>query len=93
MFATVTLDDAPFILWGIDAQTGALKFNKTIAAPSGNVTLSVAAGSAEDRIITFWSKELAQFWAYDIDTGNQNGDQPNTELSRCLRHVSANQIR
>ena len=62
--------DAPFVLWAIDAKTGALKFNKTIAAPPGNVTLSVAAGSAEDRVICLWSKELAQFWAYDIDTGN-----------------------
>jgi hypothetical protein len=71
MFSTVTLNDAPFILWGIDAKTGALKFNKTIAAPSGNVTLSVGAGSAEDRIITIWSKELTQFWAYSIDTGEK----------------------
>ena len=70
MFSTVTLNDAPFILWAIDAKTGALKFNKTIAAPSGNVTLAVGAGSAEDRIITIWSKELTQFWAYSIDTGN-----------------------
>ncbi|MCL5877355.1 MAG: PQQ-binding-like beta-propeller repeat protein [Candidatus Bathyarchaeota archaeon] len=70
MFTVVTLNDAPFVLWAIDAKTGALKFNKTIAAPSGNVTLSVAAGSAEDRVICLWSKELAQFWAYDIDTGN-----------------------
>ncbi|MCW3984316.1 MAG: PQQ-binding-like beta-propeller repeat protein [Candidatus Bathyarchaeota archaeon] len=70
MFTVVTLNDAPFVLWAIDAKTGALKFNKTIAAPPGNVTLSVAAGSAEDRVICLWSKELAQFWAYDIDTGN-----------------------
>jgi outer membrane protein assembly factor BamB len=70
MFSTVTLNDAPFVLWGIDAQTGALKFNKTIAAPPGNVTLSIGAGSAEDRIITIWSKELTQFWAYSIDTGD-----------------------
>ena len=70
MFTVVTLNDAPFVLWAIDAKTGALKFNKTIAAPSGNVTLSVAAGSAEDRVIVLWSKELAQFWAYDIDNGN-----------------------
>jgi hypothetical protein len=70
MFTVVTLNDAPFVLWAIDAETGSLKFNKTIAAPSGNVTLSVAAGSAEDRVFCIWSKELAQFWAYDIDTGN-----------------------
>ncbi len=70
MFTVVTLNDAPFVLWAIDAETGSLKFNKTIAAPSGNVTLSVAAGSAEDRVFCLWSKELAQFWAYDIDTGN-----------------------
>lgn len=69
-FNTITLDDAPFILWAFDANTGALKYNKTIAAPSGNVSLSVAAGSQDERIITIWSKELAQFWAYDIDTGN-----------------------
>ncbi len=70
MFNTVTLNDAPFILWAIDAETGICKFNKTIAAPPGNVSLSVAAGSAEDRIIVLWSKELAQFWAYSIDNGN-----------------------
>jgi hypothetical protein len=70
MFTVVTLNDAPFVLWAIDAKTGSLKFNKTIAAPSGNVTLSVAAGSAEDRVIVLWSKELSQFWAYDIDNGN-----------------------
>ena len=71
MFTVVTLNDAPFVLWAIDAKTGALKFNKTIDAPSGNVTLSVAAGSQADRVICFWAKELRQFWAYSIDTGEK----------------------
>jgi hypothetical protein len=70
MFTVVTLNDAPFVLWGIDAKTGALKFNKTIAAPAGNVTLSVSTGSQDDRVIVIWSKELRQFWAYSIDNGN-----------------------
>jgi hypothetical protein len=70
MFTVVTLNDAPFVLWGIDAKTGALKFNKTIAAPAGNVTLSVSTGSKEDRVIVIWAKELRQFWAYSIDNGN-----------------------
>ena len=70
MFTVVSLNDAPFVLWAIDGKTGALKYNKTIAAPSGNITLSVGAGSKTERIITLWSKELTTFWAYDIDTGN-----------------------
>ncbi len=70
MFSTVTLNDAPYLLWAFDAKTGALKYNKTYNAPTGNVSLSIAAGSQEERIITIWSKELSQFWAYDIDTGN-----------------------
>ncbi len=70
MFNVETLNDAPFVLWAIDANTGALKYNKTIAAPSGNVTLTVGAVSAEERVITLWSKELRQFFAYNIDTGN-----------------------
>ncbi len=70
MFTVVTLNDAPFVLWGINASTGHLLFNKTIAAPSGNVTLSVACGSQEDRVVCIWSKELRQFWAYSIDNGN-----------------------
>ncbi|MGE5555327.1 MAG: PQQ-binding-like beta-propeller repeat protein [Methanocella sp.] len=69
-FNVITLNDAPFILWAIDAQTGSLKFNKTYTAPPGNVTLSVACGSQEERLICLWSKELGQFWAYSIDNGN-----------------------
>ncbi len=70
MFTVVTLNDAPFILWGINASTGQLLFNKTINAPSGNVTLSVSCASQKDRILCIWAKELRQFWAYSIDTGN-----------------------
>jgi hypothetical protein len=69
-FGTISFNDPPFTIWAFNAKTGALKFNKTYAAPAGNVSLAVAAGSAEDRIVTIWSKELTQFWAYSLDTGN-----------------------
>ncbi|HSV48994.1 MAG TPA: PQQ-binding-like beta-propeller repeat protein [Candidatus Acidoferrales bacterium] len=70
-FNSITLNDAPFVIWAFDAQTGALKFNKTHSAPPGNITLSVACGSQEERLICIWSKELTQFWAYSIDTGEK----------------------
>jgi len=76
MFSTETLNDAPFILWAIDAKTGALKFNRTHTAPSGNVSLSVAAGSAEDRLVALWCKELTKFYTYSIDTGNFMWETP-----------------
>ena len=69
-FGTISFDDPPFTIWAFDAKTGALKFNKTYAAPAGNVSLSVAAGSDESRVVAIWSKELASFWAYSLDTGN-----------------------
>ncbi len=70
-FNTITLNDAPFLLWAFDAETGALKYNKTITAPAGNVSLSFSAASQQERVMTIWSKELTKFWAYDLDTGNQ----------------------
>ena len=68
-FGTISFNDPPFTIWAFDAKTGALKFNKTHAAPPGNVSLSVSAGSAENRVVVIWSKELCQFWAYSLDTG------------------------
>jgi hypothetical protein len=69
-FGTISFNDPPFRIWAFDAKTGALKFDKTYAAPAGNVSLTVGAISKEDRIVTIWSKELTQFWAYSLDTGN-----------------------
>ena len=75
-------------------QTGALKFNKTIAAPSGNVTLSVAAAVQEDRVITIWSKELTPILGLQHRHRRLSlGTNRITELSRRLRHVPTNQIR
>ncbi len=69
-FSTQSFNDPPFILWAFDAKTGALKFNKTIAAPPGNVSVALGARSAEDRVITIWCKELRQHWGYSLDTGD-----------------------
>ena len=70
-FSTLSYNNPPFTIWAFDAKTGNLKFNKTHAAPPGNVSLSVAAASAEDRVVAIWCKELCQFWAYSLDTGEQ----------------------
>ncbi|MEM3442207.1 MAG: hypothetical protein QXV09_07995, partial [Candidatus Bathyarchaeia archaeon] len=70
-FSTLSYNDPPFTIWAFDAKTGNLKFNKTHATPPGNVSLSVAAASAEDRVVAIWCKELCQFWAYSLDTGEK----------------------
>jgi outer membrane protein assembly factor BamB len=70
-FGTTSYNDPPFTIWAFDAKTGILKFNKTHAAPSGNVSLSIAAASDKDRVVCIWSKELAQFWAYSLDNGDK----------------------
>ena len=70
-FGTISYNDPPFTIWAFDAKTGDLKYSKTYAAPVGNVSLEVSAASDEDRVVVIWSKELAQFWAYDLDTGNK----------------------
>ena len=70
-FGTISYNDPPFTIWAFDAKTGNLKYNKTYAAPAGNVSLEVSAASDEERVVVIWSKELTQFWAYDLDTGNK----------------------
>jgi len=71
VFSTISYNDPPFTIWAFDAKTGNLKFKETHAAPPGNVSLAVSAASAEDRVVTIWSKELRQFWGYSLDNGKK----------------------
>ncbi|MCW4054762.1 MAG: PQQ-like beta-propeller repeat protein, partial [Candidatus Bathyarchaeota archaeon] len=70
MFSTISYDNPPFTIWAFDAQTGNLKFSRTHAAPSGNVSLTVATVSDEERVVVIWSKERRQLWGYSLENGN-----------------------
>ena len=66
--------DDPVPLWAISlkpGQEGQLIYNTTWNRPSGNLTITTGPTSAEDRVFTLWSKELRQFFGFDMDTGKQ----------------------
>jgi hypothetical protein len=65
------------IHWALSLEVGregTLLYQKTWNAPSSwvanNVSLVRAAGSIEDNLIVYWSKDLQQFWGFSTDTGD-----------------------
>ncbi|GAI83734.1 unnamed protein product, partial [marine sediment metagenome] len=62
--------------WGISlkpGQEGTLLFKETWQPPTswvtGNQSISRAAGSIEDGLITVWNKETQQYWGFSTETG------------------------
>jgi hypothetical protein len=57
-----------------EGQVGQILFNKVWNAPTawnaGNQTISRSAGSIDGGIITYWSKETNQHWAFSTNTGD-----------------------
>lgn len=65
------------VTWALSlkqGQVGQLLFNKNWNAPAvwnaGNQTISRSAGSIDEGLITYWSKETNQHWAFSTNTGD-----------------------
>ncbi len=67
------INNPPFTIWGISLKPGSLgqlMYNKTYAAPSGNVTFGYSRVGVEDRVFVQYIKDLMIMKAYNLDTGD-----------------------
>lgn len=63
-----------YSMWAISlkpGQEGTLLFNNEYPAPEGNLSLSMGPASLEAGIFTVSTKELRQWYGFDINTGTQ----------------------
>jgi len=73
-FGGSAIGNPPFTVWALSlkpGEEGTLKFNKTYAAPPGNVTIGYRrAGTGDDRVFIIRIKEDFTSYGYDLDTGD-----------------------
>lgn len=66
------INNPPYTIWAIDLKPGCegrLLYNKTYAAPSGNVTMGYSRVGVQDRVFVLYMKDLGTMRTYNLDTG------------------------
>jgi len=66
------INNPPFTIWAINLKPGhegELLYNKTYAAPPGNVTFGYSRVGVKDRLFVIYMKDLGTMRAYNLDTG------------------------
>jgi len=69
-----SIGNDPLVIWALSLKPGSeghLLYNKTWARPHADLTLTVMAASAEDRVFTIWAKEDRANYGFNLDTGNK----------------------
>ena len=67
------INNPPFTIWAINLKPGSegqLLYNKTYAAPSGNITFGYSRVGVQDRVFVLYIKDLGTMRCYNLDTGD-----------------------
>ncbi len=70
--APENINNPPFTIWAISLKPGSegqLLYNKTYAAPEGNVTFGYSRVGVQDRVFVIFMKDLGTLRCYNLDTG------------------------